>query len=155
MNRLTTEQLAELAALPGPILRKRVKELQDKGFVPKFGQYAEAEGNLDTGALSSGFRSWDQSPYYKDKLKAKHRKGTSVSHTFDIPDIKKRSDVQRVESMAKRLFDTIEKNPWEADMILKGMAAEYWKAGKPISFDELKALAAPYIEKASKKAVSG
>lgn len=139
--------------MPPEKLMAAVKRLEEAAmYTPPLGLYAEAQGDVHTGDLSSGFKTWEKSPYYRDRLKAEHKRGHQANIAWNLPPLKKRTDRERVESFTKRLLDAIEKQPWEADMILRGAAAESWKKGHPISFDELKAIAAPFIEQAQKEA---
>ena len=65
----------------------------------------------------------------------------------------KRTEMQRVESLANRLWGAVaDRNPGETERILKLMQAEGWKAGSPISYEEVKRIAITQMKLAAAKA---
>lgn len=139
--------------MPPAKLMAAVKKLEEEAsYAPPMGMYAEAQGDLDTGAIRSGFNKWEHSPYQRDELKPEHRKGHDVKVAFDLPEIRKRTERERVDSMTRRLMAAIESQPWEAEMILKGIQLEEWRKGHPVAYEDLRTAAAPLIEMAQKKA---
>lgn len=72
---------------------------------------------------------------------------------FDKRPEQKRTELQRVESLANRLWGAVsDRNPGETERILKMMQAEGWKAGSPISYDEIKRIAITQMKLAAAKA---
>lgn len=69
--------------------------------------------------------------------------------------IVKRSDRERVESLAKRFWDTIKDNPSMAPLILKELQQEYWKAGQPVSYEDMRIAAVELLKKAAINAKKG
>lgn len=67
-----------------------------------------------------------------------------VEKTYNVPirddmrpaPIQKRTHVQRVESLARRFWETIQQNPALAPAVLREIQAEYWKAGEPVTFED-------------------
>ncbi len=140
----------EMASWSEPQLRAYMKKLQDAGEdFSKFGFYAEATGDLSTGDVKGGLNHHSKSPFAGNRLKRKAE--VSLAPDWKLPPPVKRTDVARVESMAKRLFDTIQKEPWQAELILRDIQLEYWKQGKPIAYDDLKTVASTYIKRAAEK----
>ena len=65
----------------------------------------------------------------------------------------KRTELQRVESLANRLWGAVaDRNPGETERILKMMQVEGWKAGSPISYEEVKRIAITQMKLAAAKA---
>ena len=70
-----------------------------------------------------------------------------------LSEIKKRTPAERAESLANRLWQSVkDHNPVETEMILKMIHQDAWKAGKPISYDDVKAVAVELMRKAAAKA---
>lgn len=70
-----------------------------------------------------------------------------------LPDIVKRTPQQRAESLANRLWASVkDHNPVETELILKMIHQDAWKAGKPISYDDVKKVAADLMRQAAAKA---
>jgi hypothetical protein len=66
----------------------------------------------------------------------------------DLPPIVKRTPQQRIESLANRLRDS---DPAFIEPILKELASEYWKAGMPVSTEDLRAVAASLLNQADRR----
>lgn len=72
---------------------------------------------------------------------------------FDKKIEPKRTEMQRVESLANRLWGAVaDRNPGETERILKMMQAEGWKSGSPISYEEVKRIAITQMKLAAAKA---
>ena len=139
----------EMASWSEAQLRAYMKKLQDEGHdFSKYGFYAEATGDLDTGAVRGGMNHHSKSPFAGNKLK-KGERTVSLDPSWKAPPIQKRSDVQRTDSMAKRLQDAINTNSWEAELILKDVQLELWRKGNAIAFEDLKVEAARLLKKAA------
>lgn len=74
--------------------------------------------------------------------------------TFDpVSEIVKRSDRERVESLANRLWQAVEsRNPGDMVGVLRLMQAEGWKQGQTLSFEDVKRVAIAQMKKAALEA---
>jgi hypothetical protein len=75
-----------------------------------------------------------------------------LQHDFNVAPLQKRTDLQRVESLTKRLLEAVKNHqPGEMEYILQQMSVEGWKAGTPISYEECKRVAIEALKKAADK----
>ena len=70
---------------------------------------------------------------------------------FQLDPIVKRSPQERIESMAQRLMKA---DPAQNEQILKEIGEEYWKAGAPITHEQLRAIAAHFLNRAERKSAT-
>jgi hypothetical protein len=71
----------------------------------------------------------------------------------DLPTIRKRTPAERAESLANRFWQAVkDHDPAQTEIILKQLYGEAWRAGMPISYDEVKQLAANVMRLAAAKA---
>jgi hypothetical protein len=68
---------------------------------------------------------------------------------LDPAPIRKRTDQQRVESLARRFWDTVKDNPKMARLVLQDIQTELWQSGRPITFEDLKETAVALLKKAA------
>lgn len=81
------------------------------------------------------------------------QKRYQVNYQDDLPDIVRRTEAQRAESMAARLWEAVEqRRPGEMAAILKMIQGDAWQKGKPVSYDEVKAVAIEQLKIAAAKA---
>ena len=152
--KITPEQIAELRAMPTDRLVKAVQKLEAQ-YEYENGQFvtdknAVAQGSVDQGVTAGGFTGGLRSMADLERKQAEYKQDAAARfHDFGVEPLKRRTERERVESMTKRLVDAIEKQPWEAELLLKGAALESWKAGHPVSYDDLRQAAQPLIEKAA------
>lgn len=66
--------------------------------------------------------------------------------------IRKRSERERVESLARRFWETIRDNPKMAPLVLQDIETEYWKAGQPVTYEQIKDAAIELLKKAAEDA---
>jgi hypothetical protein len=85
---------------------------------------------------------------YDLKSKQKKLRNYEETHVFDVPPAVKRTPEQRLDSMVTRLKTAPE---WQVEPILKEISGEYWKAGAPISVDQLRAVAAHFLNRTERK----
>lgn len=72
---------------------------------------------------------------------------------WDQAPLKKRSERERVESLAARLWKSVEeRKPGEMELILQEMATESWKRGDPVTYEDVKRLAITQMKMAAEKA---
>ncbi|HSE44953.1 MAG TPA: hypothetical protein VLA89_06455 [Gemmatimonadales bacterium] len=69
--------------------------------------------------------------------------------------IVKRSDRDRVHSLAKRFWDTVKDNPNMAPLVLQELQQEYWKKGQPVSYEDMRLAAVELLKKAAIEAQKG
>ena len=65
-----------------------------------------------------------------------------------LPPIVKRTYEQRIESFVKRLLGSPRE---QQEVLIRQVAAEYWKAGSPVSVDALRAVATHYLNQAERR----
>ena len=76
----------------------------------------------------------------------------NVQFDFNLPRLQKRTEAQRVESMTRRLMEAVKNHqPGEMQLILQQMSAEGWKAGSPVSYEEVKRVAIEAMKTAAAK----
>jgi hypothetical protein len=68
---------------------------------------------------------------------------------FKAPPVLKRTHEQRLDSMVKRLMAA---DPKQNEAMLKEIAGEYWRAGAPVTVDQLRTVAAHFLNIAERKA---
>jgi len=88
-----------------------------------------------------------QSVYNLDAGKQKMLRNYAEQHVFDAPPVVKRTTEQRLDSMVRRL----KQQPEMAEVILKDIAGEYWKAGAPVSVEALRTVAAHFLNRAERR----
>lgn len=82
---------------------------------------------------------------------------TSPTHRGSIlqnEPLKKRSDRERAESLARRFWETVRDNPKMAPLVLQELHSEYWKAGQPVSYEDMKNAAIELLKKAAADAAA-
>jgi hypothetical protein len=112
---------------------------QRKGVIGKVNQWTKEAGTRVVPASQS---------VYNLSAKEKQLRQYMESHQFDAPPIIKRTPEQRLDSMVQRLKDA---DPAYNEFILKEIAGEYWKAGAPVSVDQLRTVAAHFLNRAERK----
>jgi hypothetical protein len=71
----------------------------------------------------------------------------------EVAPIRKRTPAERAESLANRFWQSVkDHDPAQTEMILKQLYGEAWKAGMPISYDEVKQVATNALRLAAAKA---
>ncbi len=83
------------------------------------------------------------------------RRAFQAQVDWNLKPLKKRTTSQRVESMALRLWGAIQKQPWEAEMLVRTIQSEYWKEGIPRTYDQCKLAAQVLIRRAEQKQKGG
>lgn len=70
-----------------------------------------------------------------------------------LPDPKKRSERERVESLSAKLWAAVQNHkPGEMEVVLKMLQAEAWKQGQPVTYEDVKQLAIQQMKLAAAKA---
>lgn len=71
----------------------------------------------------------------------------------ELPRLVKRTPAQRTESLANRLWQSVkDHDPVATEMVLKLLYEDAWKRGMPISYDDVKNIAANLMRQAAAKA---
>lgn len=66
--------------------------------------------------------------------------------------LRRRSPAERAESLAQRFWASVkDHDPAQTEVILKQLYGDAWKAGKPISYDEVKRVAVEALRLAAAK----
>ncbi len=79
--------------------------------------------------------------------KQKKLRDYSETHVFkELPPIIKRTPEQRLDSMVARLKAGVPPEP-----VLKEVAAEYWKAGAPVTVEALRTVAAHFLNRVERQ----
>lgn len=79
-------------------------------------------------------------------------RGGAVGVDWNLPDIKKRSEAQRAESLANRLWKSVvDHDEVSMRLILRLMGEESWKKGQPITYDDVKKIAVEQLKLAAAK----
>lgn len=93
-------------------------------------------------------RSWDQSMTTPGETMGERLRQDlpPQSATFAVPPVVKRTLEERVQSMVQRLKQA---DPAVQDGLIRRIAAEYWKAGAPVTEEALRAVAAHYLNAVS------
>jgi hypothetical protein len=74
----------------------------------------------------------------------------NAQYDFNLPRLIKRSPNERVESLARKLMDSVKQHrPGETAIILQQMSEEGWKQGSPVSYEEVKRVAIEAMRKAA------
>lgn len=90
-----------------------------------------------------------QSVYNLDAGKQKQlREYAETNMEWDLPPIVKRTPQQRIEAFAEKLKTA---PAWQVEPILKEVASEYWKAGMPVSAEDLRTVAAHFLNRTERK----
>jgi hypothetical protein len=76
-----------------------------------------------------------------------------VQEVDKLPDPKKRSERERVESLSAKLWAAVQNHqPGEMEVVLKMLQAEAWKQGQPVTYEDVKQLAIEQMKLAAAKA---
>jgi hypothetical protein len=89
-----------------------------------------------------------QSLYDLSAGKDKRLRNVAATSTFEEPKMIKRTAEQRLDSMVARLKAT---DPALIEPVLRDIAGEYWKAGAPVSTDQLRAVASHFLNRAERR----
>jgi|SRR6476619_4482911 len=112
-----------------------------KGYTPAT---REVDGKLVTSLVPNTVGStpkvdWGQTEYTQEVDK--------------LPDPKKRSERERVESLSAKLWKAVQDHkPGEMELVLKMLQAEAWKQGRPVTYEDIKQLAIEQMKLAAAKA---
>lgn len=86
-------------------------------------------------------------------LKPQQQATRTIEGTFDdIPAIVKRTDRQRVEHMAERLWKSVAEHNWiDVENCMRLLQAEGWKVGQTITYEDIKTLVIEQMKLAASK----
>lgn len=125
------------------ILERYLGSLTDEdrqGVVGKVNQYMKATGVQVVPAEQS---------VYDLTSKTKKVREAAVQHQFEeLPPIVKRTPQERIESMVQRLKTA---PAWQTEFILKEIGSEYWRMGMPVSTEDLRTVAAHFLNQAERR----
>ena len=81
---------------------------------------------------------------------SKKLRDVTIQHDMgaDLPPIVKRTPEQRIDSMVTRLKSA---HPASVEPILKEIAGEYWRAGMPVAVEDLRRVAAHFLNQAERR----
>lgn len=77
--------------------------------------------------------------------------GPASPEQWGVDAVARRSGVERVESLTRRLWDQIQANPQMAGAILKDYQLELWRNGTPVSYEDLKKIAVELLTEAERR----
>jgi hypothetical protein len=115
-----------------------------KGFIGKVNQWTKADGVRLVPASQSVYD-------LNSKQKRLREFGESKVLGEDLAPIIKRTSEQRVEAMAQRLLGAYRDGDASVEFILKDIAGEYWKQGMPVAVEDLRTVAAHYLNRTERK----
>jgi hypothetical protein len=90
------------------------------------------------------YEDWRKSQIHEGRLQQTEQ----YAAEFEAAPVVRRTLDQRIESMVKRLLLL---PPELREAMLEQIASEYWKAGMPVSGEDLKALATHYLNRAQNR----
>lgn len=131
-------------------LRAYIKANRDKKS-PR-GYYAEAVAS-DPGVVKGGWQHWTKSVRDpKTGLGLKKQPGHEGWLAASNPQLRKRSDIARMESMSRRLWKAVQTGDYlEQQELLRRMQGSLWQQGKPIAFEDMKQVAAEVMRDALRR----
>lgn len=140
MSRLTSA----VDEIEDDVLREKARKLLRKGPRSARGYVAAADSNGNVGWIPWQ-KATAQGPTGQNVLTSRAYGGTILKND----PIKKRSDRERAESLARRFWETVRDNPKMAPLVLQELHSEYWKAGQPVSYEDMKTAAIELLKKAA------
>lgn len=143
MSRLTDA----VEEIQDPVLREKARKLLRKGPRSARGYVAATDSNGNVGWVPWQ-KATAQGPTGQNILVERSYGGTILKND----PIKKRSDRERAESLARRFWETVRDNPKMAPLVLQELHSEYWKAGQPVTYEEMKQAAIELLKKAAAEA---
>lgn len=102
---------------------------------------------------SVGWAHWTDADGVGDPGELRLRKRAYQAPVVEANPIPRRDPLARVESLTRRLVDEVMANPGMYDHILTEIQGEYWKAGAPVSVDQLRDAARILLERAERAAM--
>jgi hypothetical protein len=69
-----------------------------------------------------------------------------------MPVLRQRTPQEKLDSLTQRLVLSWRTQPWLINALLAEIQGEYWKAGAPVSVDQLRALAGAQLQEAERRA---
>lgn len=139
-------------------LAKAVEDIQDPALREKATKLLRQSPRYYRGLVASsddrgkvGWIPWQEATAQgptgtpENQIVSRKFKGTILKND----PLKKRTDRERAESLARRFWSTVKDNPSMAPLVLKELQIEYWKAGQPISFEQMKEAAIQLLKKAA------
>lgn len=144
-------------------LREEVEQIQDPELKRKAQRLLGVQNRTLRGYVSradnTGKVGWvreEQATGYGPMGQTKLRqpsKNIQVDPNFmAVDEIKKRTDRERAESLARRFWETCRDNPGMAPLVLQSLHEEGWKQGRPVSYEDLKDAAIKMLKKAAVEA---
>lgn len=152
MSRQTSDLNELVDQIENPALKRKAQRLLgQRGSFRGYVARTDSRGNVGwipwQQATAQGPTGTDQNILTSKKYNAR------VNARFaEKTPIQKRTERERVESLATRFWKQIQADPNMAPIILKEMHEEYWKAGRPVSYDDMKAAAIQLLRKAAEEA---
>lgn len=150
--RLTSLRKA-IEEIEDPVLREKAQKQLERGDPRKQfrGFFSRAD---DRGRV--GIAPWRQStalgPAGESRIVARAY-NVRLREPLLVPrPVVRRSDRERVESLARRFWDTVRDDPRMAPLVLREIQAEYWKAGSTVSYEDCKRAAIALLKKAAAEA---
>lgn len=121
-------------------LREELKHAPPSWFEPIKGYKSRATKDGRAGLVSQA------------RVEAELAAARAMSHGefFDLTPLKKRTDAQRAESMASRIWKAVQDGePLMVERVLREIHGEKWKAGDPITYEEVRAWAVEQLKQAA------
>jgi hypothetical protein len=85
------------------------------------------------------------------RIKPRGIRSDATPEDWGVAPVKRRSADQRVESLTRRMWEQIQADPKMAAAILKTYQEDLWRAGTPISYDDLKKIAIELLTEAERQ----
>lgn len=138
--------------IENPRLKEKVEALLGKDPRKRFrGFFARADDRARV-----GIAPWRQStalgPAGQSRIVERSYEVRADQKLLVPRPVVKRADRERVESLARRFWETVRDDPRMAPLVLQQIQAEYWKAGETISYEQCKEAAIELLKKAAAKA---
>lgn len=141
-------------------LREEVSQIQDAALRRKAERLLGLESRTLRGwvsrADSNGKVGWireevatGQGPMGKTVLDEREIEVEVDKSFMHQAPIKKRTNDERAESLARKFWATCRDDPSLAPLVLKELQAEEWRQGRAVSYDDMRAAAVELLKKAA------
>lgn len=143
------EEFSE-AAIDGATLEERREQRKEQlsRFVAQMDRAEQREfvGKVNQWTQDQGTRLVDasRSLYDLDAPTKKLRKDLTSTHAFAVPQVVKRTPEERINALVTKLQAAPRE---QQEAILGQVAQEYWKAGMPVTAEDLRKVAAFFLNR--------
>lgn len=85
------------------------------------------------------------------RIKPRSIGSDATPEDWGVAPLQRRTQMQRVESLTRRMWEQIQRDPKMAAAILKTYQEDLWRSGTPISYEELKKIAIELLSEAERQ----